>query len=211
MATDKKSFLLYCDLIHVVGKLSNEQAGTLFKLIIDYVNDLNPDIESYDILTQIAFEPIRLQLNRDLVKWDEFKSKQSENGKKGGRPKKEIEELDEEENPKNPSLFEESQKSLTVTVSDTVTVNDTNKSNNTKEEDVFLARDHLSITWGEMNKLIDKYGEIVANDTVNRVLNYRKNSKYKSLYLTALLWIQKDKLKKQTETDNGRKKSNLAV
>ena len=43
-----------------------------------------------------------------------------------------------------------------------------------------------------MNKLIDEFGEAKADEYVNSVLNYRKNSKYKSLYLTTLKWLRKD-------------------
>ena len=71
MADNKKSFLLYADLIHTVKKLPDENAGILFKLILEYVNDLNPNIDSYDILTQVTFEPIKLQLKRDLKRWKE--------------------------------------------------------------------------------------------------------------------------------------------
>jgi hypothetical protein len=43
MAKNKKSFVLYCDLIHTIEKLSNEQAGELFKHILRYVNDKDPE------------------------------------------------------------------------------------------------------------------------------------------------------------------------
>lgn len=41
MAKDKKSFILYADLIHTV-KLPDDKAGTLFKHLLKYVNDENP-------------------------------------------------------------------------------------------------------------------------------------------------------------------------
>lgn len=113
MAENKKSFLLYVDLIHTVRKLPDDKAGQLLKTILEYVNDLDPVVE--DFAVDLVFEPIRHQLKRDLARYESFKQKQSENGKLGGRPKK-------EENPKNPSLISESQKSLTVTVTDIDTV-----------------------------------------------------------------------------------------
>jgi hypothetical protein len=64
MAEDKKSFLLYVDLIHTVSKMPNEKAGELFKHILSYVNDENPVTE--DLIVQLTFEPIRQQLKRDL-------------------------------------------------------------------------------------------------------------------------------------------------
>ena len=81
MAEDKKSFVLYSDLIHTVNKLPNDKAGELFKHILSYVNDDNPVTE--DILIQIAFEPIRQSLKRDLDKWTNHKDKKSISGREG--------------------------------------------------------------------------------------------------------------------------------
>ena len=75
---NKKSFILYCDLIHLVEKLPNEKAGELFKHILRYVNDQNPETD--DMLLQIAFEPIKQAMKRDLVKWDEKKEERSKSG-----------------------------------------------------------------------------------------------------------------------------------
>lgn len=104
-------------MISVVKKLPRETMGDLFLTILEYVNDLHPTIE-HDLLLEVAFEPIKLQLKRDLIRWDAFKEKQSENGSKGGRPKNNATIT---ENPNNPSLLLKSQKSLNVTVTDTVT------------------------------------------------------------------------------------------
>ncbi len=68
MAKDKNSFLIYCDIIHTVDKLDDLQAGKLFKHLLKYVNDLNPVAD--DIVTEIAFEPIRQSLKRDLQKYE---------------------------------------------------------------------------------------------------------------------------------------------
>lgn len=86
MAKDKKSFILYCDQQGLFNKLPDEIAGKLIKHIFAYVNDENP-IAS-DLLLEIAFEPIKLQLKRDLRKYDEYIDKQRVNGAKGGRPTK---------------------------------------------------------------------------------------------------------------------------
>jgi hypothetical protein len=83
MAKDKASFVLYCDLIHTVEHLTDLQAGKLFKLILQYVNDKNPD-NSKDTVLKIAFEPIKRQLKRDLKEWEAERSKRSVAGKMGG-------------------------------------------------------------------------------------------------------------------------------
>lgn len=62
---------------------------------------------------------------------------------------------------------------------------------------LYMQDGHLSITWDEMNKLIDQYGAEKAEDYVRRVFNWRKNSTVKSVYLTALNWIKKDEEKQK--------------
>lgn len=123
MADNKKSVLLYCDLIHTVEKLDNETAGELFKHYLRYVNDLQPTTNN--VLVDIVFEPIKQSLKRDLKKWETRAERSRENGKLGGRPKN-------QEEPKEPSGLndnpEEPRKPDTVKVTDTVTVKD--KDNN---------------------------------------------------------------------------------
>lgn len=85
MATGKKSFLLYCDIIHTVKKLSDEQSGKLFKYILAYVNDEHPIID--DVLIDLVFEPIKQGLKRDLQKYLGICERNKNNGEKGGRPK----------------------------------------------------------------------------------------------------------------------------
>lgn len=81
MAKDKKSVLLYCDIIHTVKELSDEEAGKLFKHYLEYINDLNPSAP--DKLTQIVFEPIKQNLKRDLKKWEDKSERNSEIAKAG--------------------------------------------------------------------------------------------------------------------------------
>lgn len=81
MAEDKKSFLLYTDLIHTIDKMPNDKAGELFKHILSYVNDLNPITD--DLIIQLTFEPIKQQLKRDLAKYEVVKIDKSNGGKLG--------------------------------------------------------------------------------------------------------------------------------
>lgn len=85
MAQDKKSVLLYCDIIHTVEKMDDETAGMFFKHYLRYVNDLNPETDN--IIVDIAFESVKQNLKRDLVKWSGIKEKRSESGRKGGLAK----------------------------------------------------------------------------------------------------------------------------
>lgn len=102
MANNKKSFVLYCDLIATVDHLPDKKAGELFKHILKYVNDENPI--SKDLIVRIAFEPIKQQLKRDLKKYEKRRSASAENGKLGGRPKKPKE---TKKNPQKPIRLRE--------------------------------------------------------------------------------------------------------
>lgn len=88
MAEGKNSFVLYSDLRNTVVRLPSEKQAQLFMLILDYVNDLDPETD--DLILQIAFEPVKLQLKRDLKKWDALREKRSEAGRQGGLKSGEI-------------------------------------------------------------------------------------------------------------------------
>ena len=81
----KKSFVLYTDQREVFDELTDEDAGKLIKIIFAYVNDENPEVN--DRLLKVAFLPIKTQLKRDLVVWDEKKQQRAEAGRKGGLAK----------------------------------------------------------------------------------------------------------------------------
>lgn len=116
MAENKKSFVLYTDIIHVFSNLTDEESGKLIKHLLAYVNDLNPKTD--DRLIQIAFEPIKLQLKRDLKHWESVIDKRRDAGKLGGLAKasKGKQEL--------ANLAVNDNVNVTVNVTDTVTVND---------------------------------------------------------------------------------------
>ena len=116
MAKDKKSFILYTDQSGVFNQLPDEIAGKLIKHIFAYVNDENPISE--DLIINIAFEPIKQSLKRDLKRYEQYVEKQSVNGAKGGRPKKPT------ETQKTQAFFEKPKKADSVSVSDSVSDND---------------------------------------------------------------------------------------
>lgn len=86
MAEGKKSFLLYTDIQHVVAKLTDVEAGQLFKHLLAYVNDENPTAPTY--LIEIVFEPIKQSLKRDLVKYSGIKESRSYAGKLSAEKRK---------------------------------------------------------------------------------------------------------------------------
>jgi len=119
MATDKKSFLLYADTIHTVRKLTDEQAGRLFKHVLAYVNDENPTTD--DILIEVAFEPIKQSLKRDLKKYEKIKLLRSKAGKASAASKSENKQvLTHVKNVKQNSTHSTVNDSVSVSVNDSI-------------------------------------------------------------------------------------------
>ena len=128
----KKSFVLYTDQKEVFDELTDEDAGKLIKHIFAYVNDENP--EQTDKLLKIAFLPIKTQLKRDLVIWDEKKQQRAEAGRMGGLAKA-SKASNASEILANPSNAKQSLANLAVNVNGNVNVNDNvNVNGNVKKQ-----------------------------------------------------------------------------
>ena len=68
----------------------------------------------------------------------------------------------------------------------------TNKNEKNNKENIYREFEHLFITEDEVKKLLDKHTITQINDVLNDIENYKQNTKYKSLYLTAVKWLQKN-------------------
>jgi hypothetical protein len=176
MATDKNGFILYSDIIHTLEKLTDEKAGMLFKHILRYVNDLNPT--SNDILIDIAFEPIKQQLKRDLDKWQGIREKRSAAGKQSSQQKQQM------------LTSVESDEQASTDSTDNVNVNV-----NVNVINIYRAFDHLSISMDEVLRLEENYNRKQIDSVLDAIENFKGNKKYKSLYLTALNWLKKEPTK----------------
>jgi len=194
----KKSFVLYTDLIHTVEQLPDQEAGVLFKHILDYVNDKNPATK--DLIIKIAFEPIKQQLKRDLQNWLKMCEKNTENGKKGGRPKK-------PKKPKKPTGLNgnPTKPKKPDNVNDTV-----NDSENVKKDIKQQYGEFTFLTTIEYSNLCEKHTENNTKKMIEILDNYKGSSgkKYKSDYRAILSWVV-DRLNGEKET--GIPKNNFGV
>ena len=145
MAKDKKSFLLYCDIIHTVEKLDDVQAGKLFKHLLKYVNDQDPTPENP--LIEIAFEPIKQSLKRDLIKYEGIRERNSENAKKRWNATA---------SDRIPKVPNNTKNADSVSDSDSVI-----------SKDIYRSFAHLSITNADVEKLLTKY----SIDDIDEVLD----------------------------------------
>jgi hypothetical protein len=117
MAENKKSFILYSDLLHTIDLMPDENAGKLFKHILKYVNDLNPEAD--DLITKLSFEPIKQQLKRDLCKWEDKSINRSESGRLGGLKSGEARRSKTKQNEAN-ALNSKQNEHVSVNVNDNV-------------------------------------------------------------------------------------------
>ena len=171
MATGKKSFIAYCDWLETFEELDDAEAGRLVKHLFRYVNDLDPQTE--DKLTKMTFIPIKQTLKRDLKKHEAVAERNRENGAKGGRPKK----------PNGLSGLNEKPKKAD---------NDSDSDNVNDNKDIYMSFKHLKITKAECIKLNENYTKEQIDTVLESIQNYKGNSKYVSLYLTAKNWLKKE-------------------
>ena len=157
MAKDKKSVLLYCDIIHTVEQLDDADAGLLFKHYLRYINDQNP--EPPNKLVQIVFEPIKQNLKRDLIKWVTKSTKNSESANKRWS----------ERNKENANACERIERNAKDADKDTVIVKvkDTVKENTVPKTELDLAFE----SYIEMRKKIKKPATEHAIELVKKKLD----------------------------------------
>lgn len=102
---------IYRDFIDVAKELDDEERGRLFLAIMQYAN--GEEVPPLKGAEKIAFVVLRSQIDRDDAAHDEYIEKQRENGKRGGRPKKDK---PVNKNPKNPTLKKQNPKNLDIDI-----------------------------------------------------------------------------------------------
>lgn len=120
---------VFPDLSETVDLLSDAEAGRLLKSILHYANGEEDELPGQE---KLVYAMLRKQIDRDAAEYERYSEKQRANGCKGGRPKKPRE---TQQNPKNPLVFEKTQKSQDK---------DKDKDKDKEEEERACAREGLT-------------------------------------------------------------------
>jgi hypothetical protein len=199
MAENKKSFILYCDQKGVWDKLDDAQAGRLIKHIISYVNDDNP--VAPDFITELAFEPIKQSLKRDLRKWQNQQEQRSEAGRRSAEVRKRNAQLVQRDS------TTVNERSISSTVNGNVSVN-VNESVNVKDdgikppslEEVIAYFEENGYTKESATKMWEYYeesrkplGRVWKDGRGNTVKNWKQKARS--------IWFKDDNLKSNKEYD----------
>ncbi len=87
MTVKKNSFILYQSYYNQLELLSMEERGILITAIFEYTMD-GRITQKLPPMVAMAFSSIKVALDRDVKAYEKQCQRNSENGKKGGRPKK---------------------------------------------------------------------------------------------------------------------------
>lgn len=119
MKRTAKSFPVYLDYSKAVNKLSDAEAGQLFKALLEYADSgQDPQLEGS---LYAVFAIMQNQLDRDTEKYVQKCERLRQNGSKGGRPVRDKEPNGNQEKPNGYSLEPKKPDTDTDTVTDTVT------------------------------------------------------------------------------------------
>lgn len=116
MKRTAKSFPVYLDYYKAVNKLSDEDAGKLFKALLEYADSgQDPQLEGS---LYAVFAIMQNQLDRDTEKYVQKCERLRQNGSKGGRPVRDKEPKGNQEKPNGYSKKPKKPDTDTDTVTD---------------------------------------------------------------------------------------------
>tara|TARA_R100001463_G_scaffold70797_1_gene124454 strand:- start:1917 stop:2486 length:570 start_codon:yes stop_codon:yes gene_type:complete len=165
----RDSFIFYRSFFEATKTLTTEQAADLYYAICSYALD-RKELELAPV-QKALFSLIKPQLDANHKRWENgCKKKQKVSKPQAKRKQKRSK--------------PEANVNVNVNVNDNVNVN----------EKVYRKFSHLQINLDDYNKLISEYNEQQVNDILDQIENYKGNTKYKNLYLTAKNWLKRDNL-----------------
>lgn len=195
---NKDSFVMYTKYIDIFKELSDEQAGKLIKVILEYVNDLNPEPTG---LIKIAFIPIMQDLKKDLVKWKDEKQKRSEAGKKG---------MESRYNNTNKDITNVNNVSECYNKTNTVKNELTNVTDNVN----VYVYDNVNVNNNNSNNIINNiitFTELPLNDGSLYPISEEKVDKWQNIYKAIDVKIELGKMKCWLEANPNNRKTKKGI
>jgi len=211
MAENKKSVILYCDIISTFESLEDSEAGRLIKHYLRYINDLNP--EPPDRITQLLFEPIKQQLKRDLIKWNQVKEIKKVAGHLGGLKSAATRRSKSKQKQANEADASKSQANEAVNVNVNVNVTEEynklyNIQKNIIEKFSEIKKIKNQLTLEQAAKLEKNFAPEILNEVLDSMENYvGLSKKYSSVYLTINKWCKNHLKYIKNGTNNSTSKS----
>ena len=159
----RDSCIFYRSFYEALVVLDKEVKANVYDAIFEYsMNDVLIELSGIE---KTVFTLIKPQLDAN--------NKRFLNGKKGGKPKQSETKTEPKANQK------QTKRKANNNVNDNVNVN-------------YKVFAHLSLSLDEFEKLKEKDSVSQIDKILDNIENYKRNTNYKSLYLTAKNWLEKE-------------------
>ena len=171
---DKRSFVVYAEVIEYAGDLTDEQLGQLYRAQLQYACGIIPEVRDPEV--RGIWRGIRHRMDKDAERYESKCQQMRANGSK------------------RKQMVADATKSQQIE-SDNDSDNDNDIKKNTpkgvQKETKHLYGDHVLLTDEEYARLVKEYGESEANAAVEYLDNYiaLKGYKAKSHYLAIRKWV----------------------
>ena len=192
---EKNSFILFKEQKEIVDKLTDENAGKLFKAIYEYAN--SGEVPELNELLDIVIIPFKQSIDRNSEKWKQIKEKRS----KAGKISAERRTNKTQQNSTNSTCVNNCQQSSTdstvsVSVSDSVSVSVSDSVNNKeknikKEKHKYGKFGRVKLTDDEYNRLIKEFGESFIKNQIDLLDEYIESNNNKNKYTNFNLVLRK--------------------
>ena len=191
-----KAFYSYIENEDKLNKLSDEQAGRLYKALYAYCHTGEKPDFSDDPLLDYAFADFLIDIERDRERYEKTCQRRSEAGKKGGAPAGNNNAAKNKQN-QTKGCFDEQKQAKTSKTTETEAESETEadittviKEKSKKEKYGSFA--NVLLTKEEFEKLKHSFSDYA--NRIDRLSEYLASSgkRYKSHYATILSWARKD-------------------